>query len=391
MHLLSAARGATVAVAVLALALVPGATTSGDGDAVAQERSTERCPAPPPAADFDDRDEVSPVHRAAVDCLAYLDVARGLGYEEGVRYLPQAEVRRGQMASFIGRALEAAGADLPAPRSAGFEDIAGSPHEERIQQLAAIGVTEGRTATSYAPLASVDRDQMASFLLRATAWYQGVEVGSLAGGPTRFGDVPSGNVHAATIAGVYHLGIAQGVAADRYAPERPVSRQQMASFVVGTLDVAERDPAVCTNDRDRYSLTMPAGWVTNPGDVEPRCTVFATERFVLQPATEYPADTSARVYAEALDHEEAADRSDFREEISRRSDQAGERDAIVVESRATGGGLLPEGTRVHTWYVDAVVDGQDRTLIATTDDRAADYEANVEGLDQMMATLVLGG
>jgi hypothetical protein len=112
---------------------------------------------------------------------------------------------------------------------------------------------------------------------------------------------------------------------------------------------------------------------------------------VLQPATEYPADSAARVYTEALGYAEAADRGEFREELSRRSDQAGERDAIVVESRATGGGLLPEGTRIHTWYVDAVVDGQDRTLIATTDDRAAGYAANVDGLDQMMASLVLGG
>jgi hypothetical protein len=81
--------------------------------------------------------------------------------EAGTRFCPQAGVRRGQMASFLTRAF-----DLPAGPDA-FGDDEGSTHEDAINALAATGITQGCTTTRFCPEGEVTRAQMASFLTRA--------------------------------------------------------------------------------------------------------------------------------------------------------------------------------------------------------------------------------
>jgi subtilisin family serine protease len=81
--------------------------------------------------------------------------------EAGTRFCPQAGVRRGQMASFLTRAF-----DLPAGPDA-FGDDEGSTHEDAINALAATGITQGCTTISFCPDEEVSRAQMASFLSRA--------------------------------------------------------------------------------------------------------------------------------------------------------------------------------------------------------------------------------
>lgn len=52
----------------------------------------------------------------------------------------------------------------------------------------------------------------------------------------QFDDVPAGSVHAGAIDWLSNYGIAQGRTTTTYAPNAQVTRQQMASFVAGTLD-----------------------------------------------------------------------------------------------------------------------------------------------------------
>jgi hypothetical protein len=73
------------------------------------------------------------------------------------------------MASFVVRTLEAAGHTLPAGDH-DFTDIAGNAHDQAIGQLAAAGIVRGHTPSSYAPAGTVTRDQMASYLVRALDW-----------------------------------------------------------------------------------------------------------------------------------------------------------------------------------------------------------------------------
>ena len=84
-------------------------------------------------------------------------------------YSPDEPVIRGHMALFLTRLYKAAsGSDAPDPDDAGFTDIGDRPDGEQtaINQLAALGVTTGTSATTYSPLSNVTRQQMASFVAR---------------------------------------------------------------------------------------------------------------------------------------------------------------------------------------------------------------------------------
>jgi len=78
------------------------------------------------------------------------------------RYCPSGNVTRGQMASFMARSLE-----LPAATDDYFGDDDGSTHEADINRIAGAGLTEGCDAGAYCSTAVVTRGQMASFLARA--------------------------------------------------------------------------------------------------------------------------------------------------------------------------------------------------------------------------------
>ena len=63
--------------------------------------------------------------------------------------------------------MGAALARLPEPTDQGFTDIEGSPHEDAINQLAEVGILNGKTPTEFAPNDPATRGQAASMLARA--------------------------------------------------------------------------------------------------------------------------------------------------------------------------------------------------------------------------------
>jgi hypothetical protein len=84
------------------------------------------------------------------------------GYSDNT-YRPQENVTRAQMATFIRRA-----AKLPPGGNPGFHDVASShPHYEGIAAVAAAGIAHGRADGNFRPSNDVTRGQMASFLSRA--------------------------------------------------------------------------------------------------------------------------------------------------------------------------------------------------------------------------------
>ena len=100
------------------------------------------------------------VHEADIDAL----VAQGITFGCSVdHFCPDDPVTRGQMASFLTRALLLpVGPDL-------FVDDAGSLHEPDINALASSGITVGCGPSLFCPDAPVTRGQMAAFLHRALA------------------------------------------------------------------------------------------------------------------------------------------------------------------------------------------------------------------------------
>lgn len=166
-------------------------------------------------------------HSAAIDCVLWYEVARGVTAE---RYAPAQTVTRDQMASFLARAMEQA-TDLPPASAQGFDDVEGNTHAERIRQLAKIGVVRGTTGQTYSPRLSVSRGQMATFLVRAVEYLGG----ELPRTDDHFRD-DDGNPHEASINKAASGGFVSGTSPSTVAPAAPVRRDQMASFVARTLN-----------------------------------------------------------------------------------------------------------------------------------------------------------
>lgn len=100
------------------------------------------------------------VHGEAVAALSEAGIARGCASD---RYCPDRPVTRAQMASFLARAL-----DLPAAGEPDFLDVAaGEVHADAIAAVTDAGITRGCRQGSYCPSRAVTRGQMASFLARA--------------------------------------------------------------------------------------------------------------------------------------------------------------------------------------------------------------------------------
>jgi hypothetical protein len=230
-------RRALVAVGA-ALSMLP----FGAGAASAQSfiDPANPCTVSSPPADFADRGEIIPVHLPNVDCAVAQDIARGME-EDGQRfYRPARNIPRDQLASLMARALVAGGYELPAPRDTGFSDVdENSVHAPAISQLKQIGVILGTSETTYSPSEPVQRDQMASLLVRGAEFaYEGDELDGNVTEPPNFVDVLPTNVHRENIfAAVRLIGVAEGRSETMYNPGDFTRRDQMASFIVRFLDV----------------------------------------------------------------------------------------------------------------------------------------------------------
>ena len=133
------------------------------------------------------------------------------------RFCPRASVTREQMASFLVRALR-----LPPTTRDFFNDDDGSMHEGSINRLAASGITSGCGYRRYCPRASVTREQMASFLARA--W-------RLPSSTRDFFRDDERSAHEGDINRIAAAGITGGCTSTQFCPRVSVTRGQMAAFL----------------------------------------------------------------------------------------------------------------------------------------------------------------
>lgn len=179
---------AVLALSALTLPFAPAAVAAPGDTTIPPARSIAEFCSNPTATQFTDvttTGDANAVELArAVVCLATADVAQGgAGGRPATTYSPQLAVTRGQMASFVARMLDAA--------------VAREVREASVRELPA--------ATGTSP----------------------------------FRDVAANDVHRASIARLAQAGIVQGLAADRYGSEAPVTRAQMASFLNRAVAFAE--------------------------------------------------------------------------------------------------------------------------------------------------------
>ena len=161
-----------------------------------------------------------------IETLASNGVTAGCG---NGNYCPDSSVTRAQMAVFLERGMKGSNYRPPAATGGVFLDIAaGDFAASFIEQLAADGITAGCGNNNYCPDATVTRDQMAVFLLRA-------KYGSSHSPPAAtgvFADVPANHWAASWIEQLAAEGITAGCGGGNYCPGTEVTRDQMAVFLV---------------------------------------------------------------------------------------------------------------------------------------------------------------
>ncbi len=179
----------------------------------------------PPGGTFYD-DQGSP-HEAAIEGLAAAGITRGCHDDKPI-FCPERRVTRGEMAAFLDRAL-----DLPPSEGNPFTDIGNSIFRSSIERLAAAGITKGCNPPAndrFCPNDPVRRGEMATFLVRAL----GLEPVTGGAGFSDTGD----SVHRYSIEAIAGADITKGCNPpdnDRYCPQEPVIRAQMATFLVRAL------------------------------------------------------------------------------------------------------------------------------------------------------------
>lgn len=162
-----------------------------------------------------------------ISWLAESGVTRGCNPPASTMFCPDDPVTRGQMAAFLVRAL-----DLPAG-NARFSDTAGGHvFADDIGALASAGITRGCNPPAndrFCPDEVVTRGQMAAFLVRAL---------KLQAAEAFFADT-IGTTFEADVAALADVGVTRGCdppANYDFCPDEPVTRAQMAAFLMRALE-----------------------------------------------------------------------------------------------------------------------------------------------------------
>ena len=169
-----------------------------------------------------------------VERLANAGVTSGCG---GGNYCPESSVTRAEMAVFLLRGIHGSSYIPPAVgASTGFGDVATDYWAAAfVKQLAVEGITTGCGGGNYCPEAPVTRAEMAVFLLRGIhgSSYTPPAVGASTG----FGDVATDYWAAAFVKQLAAEGITTGCGGGNYCPESPVTRAEMAVFLVRAFNL----------------------------------------------------------------------------------------------------------------------------------------------------------
>lgn len=130
------------------------------------------------------------------------------------------------------------------PVGARFNDDNGNPHEANIELIAGASITLGTGLNTYAPSRMITRGEMAAFLNRAFNF-----------APSNidpFTDDENSQFEA-DINAVAAAGITTGTTATTFSPNDPVTREQMAAFLVRALALADVTTDAFTDDEASFA------------------------------------------------------------------------------------------------------------------------------------------
>jgi glucose/arabinose dehydrogenase len=112
-----------------------------------------------------------------------------------------------------------------------------------VESVYGAGITGGCGGDNFCPESAITRAQMAVFLLVAK---HGPGYTPPPATGTVFNDVPATSFAAAYIEQLFHEGIATGCGGGNYCPDSPVTREQMAVFLLSAQEGAGYTPPACT-------------------------------------------------------------------------------------------------------------------------------------------------
>jgi hypothetical protein len=160
------------------------------------------------------------LHMTAIKWLYLSGITSGCDPD---RFCPGGSVTRGQMATFLSRAL-----DLPATSTDFFTDDESNKHEANINRLREADITAGCDTDRFCPDGLVTRAQMASFLARAF---------DLSATATDYFTDDETSQHEANINRLRAASITFGCDGENvFCPDGLVTRAQMASFLFRALN-----------------------------------------------------------------------------------------------------------------------------------------------------------
>lgn len=168
--------------------------------------------------------------------LPFVDVPTGAYYYDAVEWAvengvtngtsattfgPDITCTRAQMVTFLWRA---AGSPEPESTVNPFADMSASAYYyEAVLWAVERGITNGTSATTFSPDATVTRGQTVTFLWR--------DAGSPAASGTAFTDVAVGAYYATAVAWAANEGITSGTSATTFSPDAPCTRAQIVTFL----------------------------------------------------------------------------------------------------------------------------------------------------------------
>jgi hypothetical protein len=185
----------------------------------------------PPGGTF--TDDNGSVHESSIEALVAAGITSGCNPPFTTRYCPDDVVTRGQMAAFLRRA-----GDIPFTTADHFTDDAGSRFEEDINAISEAGITRGCNPPendAYCPDRAISRAEFATMLVRTFGYEPSPD--------DPFVDDEE-SIHEEAINAIAAVGVTLGCNPpdnDHFCPDEPVSRAQMASFLVRALGL---DPIV---------------------------------------------------------------------------------------------------------------------------------------------------
>ena len=256
---------ALLVVVLTTLAAVPGVLAED----VPEARGIERvCPPPedqivdglPPLPD------AGAAHGDAIRCATDYQIIEGF---EDETFRPGVPVTRGQVASLVARWLRTAtGIELPEGTDTPFSDTEGTQHASAIHALAEFELVSGRLDGTFGPGDPLTRGQLAQTVVRAISFADVLHIdGPLppSSSEVSFTDVHEDTQFADHIHSLAGIGVVQGDTAGVYNPGEPVTRGQLATFLMRAadyLDVHQRfKPSA---DREVFSFRLRAQDVVLP-------------------------------------------------------------------------------------------------------------------------------